>query len=431
MKDNKNGLVKSFGDSLDKLKDLSIDFFEAGLDSILTDSLLKELPIFNWICTTGKTIIAVRDSMYMNKVLKFFKELKSNRLTTEQIQKHRDELDTPEKYQKELEVVMMYIDSCVRESQVSVLARIYQAYLMGIFTYEVFDELIEVNRRVFVGDYELIGKIACCKSQLLTEDDSPAIERLSSMGLVFDPRLHADLIGNEDVKTGEVKLTPLGELYARYLDFKHYNENERSLNTDLLAKREWNVSKYTGHNEFNYINYVDGNSTRSRVMDEKVLDHQRKGFFEYTLSDGDGTNILGIRLYDRENNNVRCFSSRYYSITRFLPQDQYFTIDSDTKQRIKTLLEKFTAFENEEHIEYKMEETAVLKQTYYVKCEGGERIIRASNLARCCFDLRNNPRVVDNYPLAESLVSIHQELEKMLVYENINSEYLSLSDTLN
>ena len=223
MEEHNLGLVESFNDTLNQLKDLTEEYFEAGLDTLLEDSFLKELPVVKYIREVCKFVVSVRDVIFVNKVITFFRELKANRLSQKDIQRHRETLSTSKKFNKELEVIIKYIDNCTREKQVEVLARIYQGYLMNNMTSDVFDELIEVNNRMFVGDYDLIGKIAYAKNRLLTKEDKSAINRLISLGLLSETTTNT---GNITSDKRAVELTQLGKCFARYLDITRFSESE-------------------------------------------------------------------------------------------------------------------------------------------------------------------------------------------------------------
>ena len=71
-------ISKSFADSLAiNINDLGIDLLEVGLDSVLDDGILKEIPVIKPIVGVAKVGLCLRERNLMIRLVEFINELNS------------------------------------------------------------------------------------------------------------------------------------------------------------------------------------------------------------------------------------------------------------------------------------------------------------------------------------------------------------------
>jgi hypothetical protein len=70
-------LDKSLVDTLrvEELNNLLKDISEIAIDSMLNDGLLKEIPLVSTVLVLSKTSIAIRDRIFLKKILRFLNEI--------------------------------------------------------------------------------------------------------------------------------------------------------------------------------------------------------------------------------------------------------------------------------------------------------------------------------------------------------------------
>ena len=407
-------LTLSFDDTSEQIDDLTVDYIQGCLNYFLEESLLKNLPFVKFFHALGKLTISVSDAIFANKVLTFFCELGKNRLSPDEIQKHKESFVSPQEFYKENGIIIKYIDSCTREKQIEVFARIYQGYLMNNFTTEVFYELTEVNKRIYIGDYDFIGKIAITKNRLLTNDDNSAINRLIAIGLV-----KYAVKNDEDNTLSNVELTELGSVFAHYIDITRYTENEiRNITFSGFLN---NSTKYSRPDEIkkdspDYLRYIVDKSNNDSFI------------FEYSLQNDDGVSIVGIKIFDRNENNVLCIASPFYPVTRFLPPQRYYTISYEIIEKVKASVGCFTNFDDNAEILYNTTDETKLKYSYHIAFNGKRVCFNAYNLDKCELDLKNKTITQIDCD-AVKLVKFHNSISDVIVSAGVNQAYFSLSES--
>ena len=76
-KNNQNNLALSLIDTLKKseLQQTAIDFMEVGVDTLIADGILKEVPIVSTIYAIGKTTLSIKDRLFLEKIWIYLTEL--------------------------------------------------------------------------------------------------------------------------------------------------------------------------------------------------------------------------------------------------------------------------------------------------------------------------------------------------------------------
>ncbi len=133
-----NELSNSLVETITK-SDLTLigkDILEIGIDAILTEGILKEIPIINIAAGFWKTGVAIRDHRFLSKLLYFLNE--SSKLSLNKREKLIEKLEDNE-YQKEAgEKLIAIIDNLETKSKAELLGKLIWLFGNGLITREEF-----------------------------------------------------------------------------------------------------------------------------------------------------------------------------------------------------------------------------------------------------------------------------------------------------
>ncbi len=223
MKNQRYSLTSAFSDSIiGNIIDPSLDLIEIPIDDLFEEGLIKEIPIAKTIYAIGKTFVSLREKYLYKKVVTFIQEFNRDALSEKAIQDHIYSLSDEKKYMAECEQVLLYIDSCNQPLHAKYLSHFHRAYINKEISWDVFQELADINQRMFIGDYKFIQLIMIDNLVVrINEDNASSIQRLSSMGLLSDfmPIGLSDFgIATKPISGNHLIITPLGKLLGRYID---------------------------------------------------------------------------------------------------------------------------------------------------------------------------------------------------------------------
>lgn len=151
-------LVTELKDSLfnDDIADLCIDLTEIGIDSVMDDGVLAEVPIDKTIVALSKTGLAIRERNMLKQTLAFIRAFNSETISDEQLQKYKDKMTDNKYAEKELGRVLYLLDRNIDNVKSAILGKIFNAYVNGKMGWDKFCELSEVNERMLVSDYKML-----------------------------------------------------------------------------------------------------------------------------------------------------------------------------------------------------------------------------------------------------------------------------------
>lgn len=201
--------------------DLAQDYTEIALDSFLNPGLLKDVPLLGTALKLGQSVLTVRNLIMARNYYIFISELRKNKKTDQELQKHLRELQKdPQKLRKEIEMLLIYIERYKEEEKAQYMANVYSAYfdhtLSGIDwdTTVVFFELLDRILPQDIRDFERV--FAEGTSSEIFYDHSGLL-RLSALGLLqyFDGKEEAS--GRN--KNSLAQITSQGKLFYRIIKF--------------------------------------------------------------------------------------------------------------------------------------------------------------------------------------------------------------------
>lgn len=191
---NDNSKTQAFLEAInnDDNKQWLLDVAEQGIDACLdNNSLLQQIPIVNFVVAGCKTTMLMRQKHDLYETCKFLEGFKGNSLSEQDKIRYRSKFDADtKKAEKELSNILIILDSHYQQNQSKRLGKIYRKYLDETFDDNIFHELVEVNRRCFDSDIDVLLRIQQinkqhigCTDRIETKEAHKA-ERLNSVGLI-------------------------------------------------------------------------------------------------------------------------------------------------------------------------------------------------------------------------------------------------------
>lgn len=162
---------------------------EVGLDKILNEGLLKDIPFCSTVISVYHIGTGIRDSHYIKKLAIFIDTINSGIASEAERKKHIDIIQADKKKSaKELEYILILIDRYIRYEKPKMLARLYLAYLRQSISWDTFIVYADVIDRLLPKDEELLF-ISFPVNEEYMNDKSPnnrldTYARLVSLGLM-------------------------------------------------------------------------------------------------------------------------------------------------------------------------------------------------------------------------------------------------------
>lgn len=149
----KDKLSKSFNDSL--LTPIATDFAEIGLDSLMSEGILKDIPFVSTavsLYNIGKTI---HERHHIKKMAIFIQEINRKIIDEKSLDDYKAKFAGSEKFRnQELEYLIVIIERYIGYYKPIMLARLYFAYLEGTIDWQKFLVYSEVIDKLLMSDYK-------------------------------------------------------------------------------------------------------------------------------------------------------------------------------------------------------------------------------------------------------------------------------------
>lgn len=201
--------------------DTAMDLSEIGIDSLLDDSIFKEIPIVKTIYGVAKTGFAIREKHMLKKTLVFINQLNNNGLLNEKYIEYKEKLKNKDEFAfKELEYVLIIIDRYVELNKNIILANLYFNYIDKKIDWNQFQELSIIVDNIFLSDLEELEKIYQKRAITMNDiNNKISFRRLRVQNLVEDiesmlrmPNGSIGMYYNEN----DYQITLLGTLLYEY-----------------------------------------------------------------------------------------------------------------------------------------------------------------------------------------------------------------------
>ncbi len=177
----------------EQLADVVFDTAEVALDGILSEGVLKELPVVGAIVKTVRAGHSIADELFIRKLLRFLKELQSVPRDERErlLQKYPDSSDDQRILGENLLLALERLDDVEKPS---VLARFFAAYVNSEIDYTTFTRLACALERF---NLELLPNLRWfyTREKPIVETPEEIIHELSLAGLVTVSLRHSGTFG--------------------------------------------------------------------------------------------------------------------------------------------------------------------------------------------------------------------------------------------
>ena len=178
-------LSVAFGDSL---KEESIactsDLAEVGLDAVMEDGILKDIPIVSTAIAIYKIGSSIKERHSIKKLLVFLNEINNGIADEQKRKEYQRKFQRNEKFRnQEVEYLLVLIDRYTSYDKPKLLAKLYLAYLKGDIAWVEFVKYAEVIDLFLNGDLDhLVSHSITYVPVSITEED--VIGRFYACGLL-------------------------------------------------------------------------------------------------------------------------------------------------------------------------------------------------------------------------------------------------------
>lgn len=161
------------------LRDASIDIFEASLDSLIQDDVLKEIPIVKTFIGVMQAGMNLQDKLFLKKILTFLQQI--DEIPEKERKEVIKEIDASDKYSVKVGEKLLYIlNSCDDHTHAENVAMLFSAMLKRRITYPQYVNAAQIIARLSKEDLEQFLGSYTNTNHL---DDSAS--NLSHTGLVY------------------------------------------------------------------------------------------------------------------------------------------------------------------------------------------------------------------------------------------------------
>jgi hypothetical protein len=208
---------------LDTSMDLSVDYTEISLDSIITDELLKEIPIIKTIYSFGKAGFAVKETFFAKKILSFIREFQLVNLHDEKFNDFKEKILSDEKYRDKVSNhLIVIIDRFLTEQKSKILARLFKAYIEEYYDWDTFVDLSVSLDAMMTIDFKIIAYLYKQNREIRIEDFDlkvdlhlvfASVQRLRNSGFIAMRDLGIDDIDSE--RRERVSISDFGVMFYK------------------------------------------------------------------------------------------------------------------------------------------------------------------------------------------------------------------------
>ena len=214
-------LIPAFNDSLFGSSDIdfSIDLLELGVDSVMNDGILREIPIVSTLVGASKLIIKIREYNFLKQTFTFIEAVRSGSISPEELKRYHERLETnPKRVKEELSRVLVFLDRFTDEKKSRLLALIYLALVREQVSWDDFFELSEIVDRLFSSDIQLLEKLDFDSETIIQREGNHAAERLIAIGLLTNYEERSEdgkHVRNLSITQTPLILSSLGKLFCK------------------------------------------------------------------------------------------------------------------------------------------------------------------------------------------------------------------------
>lgn len=212
-----NELNKNLEKSLfnDDVPEVAVEWIENGIDDILSNEIIRNVPVLKSVIATIKTVANLREEKLLRHTIAFLSEFRSGNIDPEKLSKYKKKnFSNKKKLNNELNRVLIILDNNMDIEKSIILARLYVAYINELITWNEFCEFTDVTNRLFIEDLRMLRAWYFGDNSLLNTLDDFRVERLYAQGFVVSVSMILD--GGPQGFRGR-KINPLGIKYCEII----------------------------------------------------------------------------------------------------------------------------------------------------------------------------------------------------------------------
>lgn len=227
MHNDDTGLVPSLEETLldpaiEEMGDAVLEVAEVGLDGILQEGVLRDIPILGILAALCKTGASIRERSLIRQTANFLVSYNKGNIPKKKLLAHREMLESdPRKAEEELGRVILLLDRSIERQKAKVLGAFYRHYVNEAYAWSTFVEISEVNERMFVEDYPLLQNMlkGLNRDAELSDKMLYRYQRLESLGLIIDKNMRVEKESLMFVTTASrYNLSPLGKRFTMHME---------------------------------------------------------------------------------------------------------------------------------------------------------------------------------------------------------------------
>lgn len=215
---DKENLVVSLEDSLtENLLDTVADLTEVGLDAVMDEGILKEIPLLSTVAGIYKIGHTIKERHTIKQLALFVTELNKGCVDKNKKNRILEKLNGNQQQSKqEIEYILVVLDSYLEYEKPKMLAKLYMAYLEQRIDWTQFSMYAAILRTLLSQDVKILqghdfnaGAIICMQM------DSASWLRLLSAGFVYEQgvmRFNGDISKNHDLEV-TYSITKFGQKF--------------------------------------------------------------------------------------------------------------------------------------------------------------------------------------------------------------------------
>lgn len=179
-------IIPSFKDSLfNSSSDMITDMVEVGIDSLLNEGVLKDIPIVGLLLGVKNIAQNLHDRNLLRQTLQFIKEFNSGTIDEEKLKEYRESIDSDsKKAEEELGRVLIILNNNIELEKSKMLANLFRNYINGNIDWNQFCEFSEIVKMLFINDVQYLKEMYTGRMKDTVGIPLYRIERLNSLGLV-------------------------------------------------------------------------------------------------------------------------------------------------------------------------------------------------------------------------------------------------------
>ena len=182
-------LIPAFRQSIfnDSLADGVANIAEVGIDSIMSDGLLKDIPIVNLLLNASRTFKAIHERNLLKNTALFLDAVNSQKIDDKKVQAYKKKLLNEKTAERELGRVIVLLDQYVDNIKAQMLGRLFCQYIDRDYSWDKFCELSDILNRLFLDDMPFLYSIFGSEGRQAIYHIYKIpynIKRLESIGLV-------------------------------------------------------------------------------------------------------------------------------------------------------------------------------------------------------------------------------------------------------